>query len=178
MLNSIGDQIKVKSEPDDGDEVKFETMILNASKEKTTNSVQDIQKNHATEVLSLKKFNNELFFELQKAKETIKLLENENQNLKSEMDSITQDFVEKLHLAQNELTEKAKEKDAELLKRKESSNDESDNFDVDQIIGHKKKRKTRYYLVRWTNYDHTHDSWVAESNLSCPKILNTRVEIF
>lgn len=143
-------------------------MTLNASKKKTTNSVQHIQENLTTEMLSLKKSNNELFFELRKAKETIKLLENENQTLKSEIASITRDFDEKLHLAQDELARK----DVELRKIKEDSSDENDSFEVDQIICHKKKRKTRYYLVRWANYDHTHDSWVAESNLSCPSILN------
>lgn len=61
------------------------------------------------------------------------------------------------------------------------TSDESDNrkknegdiYEVECLLDDKIVCKKRLYLVHWKGYDSSHDSWVAESNLFCPSILDT-----
>lgn len=56
----------------------------------------------------------------------------------------------------------------------ESSNDTDDDnvFEVEAITKHKENKNGRSYFVRWKGFDRSHDSWLKEANLNCPKILN------
>lgn len=45
-------------------------------------------------------------------------------------------------------------------------------FEVQKLLTHKIIKRKRQFLVRWKGYDSTEDSWVPESGLNCPKILN------
>lgn len=54
-----------------------------------------------------------------------------------------------------------------------SDSDSENRFEVEKLVGHKKKRDGMHYLVRWKNYTKQHDTWEREKNLSgCSKILN------
>lgn len=44
-------------------------------------------------------------------------------------------------------------------------------YEVECLLKDKMIRKNRVYLVRWKGFDSPHDSWVEESNLNCPVIL-------
>lgn len=52
---------------------------------------------------------------------------------------------------------------------------ENDVYEVEKILSHllkgTKNKKEMHYLIRWKNYDQTHDSWVPEKNLKCAAIL-------
>lgn len=46
-------------------------------------------------------------------------------------------------------------------------------YEVESIVKHRRKNRLIQYLVRWKNYPPDQDTWQLESDLSCPKILNT-----
>lgn len=53
----------------------------------------------------------------------------------------------------------------------EKCDDIDENFyEVDYLLDHKLVEK-RAFLVRWKGFDSSHDSWVEESDLQCPRIL-------
>lgn len=160
---------------------------------------EDVCKNLTSEIASLKTVNNDMFYELQKAKESIKFFEVENQALKSKNAIEVREFEEKVQSAEQKLvalqTEvqfvksqlETSKKENIYLKAKcqelqlgidqsqtdtnVSDKENSGNYEVDQILDHKMKRKSRFFLVRWAGYDPSHDSWVVEDNLCCPNIL-------
>lgn len=53
----------------------------------------------------------------------------------------------------------------------EEKGDDTNTFDVERIISHKIRRNKKMFLIRWKNYDKSHDSWVAEKDLNCDKLL-------
>lgn len=50
------------------------------------------------------------------------------------------------------------------------SESDEEEFEVERLLSDKIVEK-RVYLVRWKNYDKSHDLWVEEANLNCPSIL-------
>lgn len=154
-----------------------------------------------SEIVSLKTLNNERFYDLQKSKESIKLLERENHDLKLKHELAMKDCEEKVRIVEQQLVILKSElqnvnnqlevskKDNNRLKGKcqelqlgidqsktnsdfnLSDEEKSGNYEVEKILDHKMKRKTRFYLVRWAEYDPSHDSWVSEHDLCCPKVL-------
>lgn len=52
----------------------------------------------------------------------------------------------------------------------DKENDDND-FEVEQILNHKKKKGKLYFLVRWKGFEPDDDSWEPEANLNCEKIL-------
>lgn len=47
----------------------------------------------------------------------------------------------------------------------------SEEFEVEDIINHRGRNENREFLVRWKNFDSTHDCWLKTSSLKCPMIL-------
>lgn len=43
-------------------------------------------------------------------------------------------------------------------------------YEVDYLLDHKLV-ESRSFLVRWKGFDSSHDSWVEESDMQCPRIL-------
>lgn len=44
-------------------------------------------------------------------------------------------------------------------------------YEIDRIIDHKTQRgKGRSFLVKWTGYDQSHNSWVSELDISCDQL--------
>lgn len=52
----------------------------------------------------------------------------------------------------------------------DSIESEEEEYEVERLLKDKMIQK-RAYLVRWKNYDSSHDCWVEEANLNCPSIL-------
>lgn len=51
--------------------------------------------------------------------------------------------------------------------------DEAENdFEVEDIIDHKKERGKNVFLIRWKGYGAASDTWEPEATLSCPAIVN------
>lgn len=55
--------------------------------------------------------------------------------------------------------------------KNESVKSDENVFEVEKLIGHKKKNGCMFFLVRWQNFSPEYDSWERESNLMCPEIL-------
>lgn len=51
-----------------------------------------------------------------------------------------------------------------------------DEFEVETILKHRKRKGKLQYLVRWKNYPPNHDSWQNESDLYCPEIFNQYIK--
>lgn len=167
---------------------------MNISTESEAKSQDEVHKELTKQVLELKSKNNGMFFELQKTKESLNLIQKENGTLKSNNHQIEQELKSnalQLEKLVNELVDiKANNKllktenqqlDArykELLaginqnQNDEEQDETSGSYDVEQILDHKMKRKTIMYLVRWAGYDPSHDSWVPESGMDCSEILS------
>lgn len=50
--------------------------------------------------------------------------------------------------------------------------EKQNNYEEENIVKHRGKKDKREFLVRWKNFSKEHDTWVKETNLSCPAILN------
>lgn len=48
----------------------------------------------------------------------------------------------------------------------------NDVYEVDSILNHKKEKGHMYFLIHWSGYDSTQDSWEPQSNLKCTALLN------
>lgn len=44
-------------------------------------------------------------------------------------------------------------------------------YEVEDIVGCKCKRGTKYFKIRWKNHDADQDTWECEHDLSCPKLI-------
>ena len=55
--------------------------------------------------------------------------------------------------------------------QKEQKVQETDEYEVERIIGTKKVGKKIYYRVHWKGFDTSEDTWEPEENLHCPKLL-------
>lgn len=48
-----------------------------------------------------------------------------------------------------------------------TSNNESDVYEIERIMDHKKKKNGLYFRIRWENYSEKDDTWEHESNVMC-----------
>ena len=53
------------------------------------------------------------------------------------------------------------------VKREEQEMEPEVNYEVEEILDY----KDGWYLVKWLDYDDSHNSWEPASNLSCPEML-------
>lgn len=48
---------------------------------------------------------------------------------------------------------------------------DDEEYEVDEIVGHKVERKKNLFLIRWKGYEADQDTWEKEKSLSCPEIV-------
>lgn len=148
--------------------------------------------------MSLQQENNDLHEKLTSSRVKISSLEKEKQQLSGEI-KCTKELASALKAEKTAMLEKsnAQKKKLNVLeartkqlqfgvqqntdhiiqhKTKQQVKDESSDegvFEVQKLLAHKIAKKKRHFLVRWKGYDSIEDSWVPESALNCPKILNS-----
>lgn len=47
----------------------------------------------------------------------------------------------------------------------------NNEYEVEKLLNHKGRKPNREFLVRWKNFPPENDTWEAEQNLCCPKML-------
>lgn len=51
-----------------------------------------------------------------------------------------------------------------------------ENYEVEEIVGHRYRKKLKYYRIRWKNYAEADDTWELEDDLSCPELIQAYLE--
>lgn len=154
----------------------------------------DLQKENQRYVLELKKKDIEHAEVLLKKQQTEGQLNEKLRTLSAELDELQSELSNaKTKLTEQEakntqtisdLNRKNQMLDARLkqlengIRQQKTYNETNDSvksdenvFEVEKLIGHKKKNGCMLFLVRWQNFSPEHDSWERESNLMCPDIL-------
>lgn len=121
--------------------------------------------------IKLKKSHQQLYFkyrELINEHEVLKkrLLEYENNKNDTER-TLVQKENEQLHAQLKQI----KRASTHATPAKKKSEYKQKEFEVNKLINHRGRKPKREFLVRWKDFDESHDSWEKESNLLCPKIL-------
>lgn len=49
---------------------------------------------------------------------------------------------------------------------------QSENYEVQSLIKHRRRARKIQFLVRWKNYSEEDDQWIDEKNLNCPALLH------
>lgn len=104
-------------------------------------------------------------------KKQIQELQNENKDLKSASET-------HVHRENKQLIAKVKQlrrsSCAATITPKKSipKREKQEEYEVENIVRHRGRKGKRDFLVRWKNFSKEHDTWVKETDLSCPTILN------
>lgn len=131
--------------------------------------------------IKIKKTNQSVYYSLQKQnKEILELkaklskLERENIDLKNQLD-------EKYLAKENKkLQAKVKQLKRTSVAPKVDTNADSvpdGEYEVEQLLNHRKKYRKRQFLVRWKNFSPSHDSWEYEDKLKCPALLDQYLKV-
>ncbi|AFN82627.1 chromobox protein [Encephalitozoon romaleae SJ-2008] len=48
---------------------------------------------------------------------------------------------------------------------------DGDIYTVDKIVGHRRRRGTKQYLVKWEGYSDSENTWEDEKNIFCKKLI-------
>lgn len=125
--------------------------------------------------ISLKEKYQVLFYEHEESKSAnenlkrqIEVLQNENTELKSSSDS-------NIHRENKQLLAKVKQlRRSSFIPQKSTpvKREKESDYEVEKIVKHRGKKGKREFLVRWKNFGKADDTWVKETDLSCPAILN------
>lgn len=134
------------------------------------------------EIVSLKREVNQLYFENRKKDRRIEKLECVNKKLSKRITSLNKEnkrlsaeVNKSKSILRNEIQNKKLSAEVNkskcILRNEVQDKTNCDTFDVEYIISHKFTRNKKTFLIRWKNYDSTHDSWVEEKDLFCAEIL-------
>lgn len=90
--------------------------------------------------------------QLSKSQQTISQVRQENRNLKARIRQIESGVIPTM---------------------KQSESDEDTIYEVEKIIARKIENGKELFLIRWKNYDESHDTWEKRENLCCGKLLKS-----
>lgn len=119
------------------------------------------------EIIALKREVNKIYFESRRKDRIIKKLQCRNNKLSNRISSMKKENKKlsaqlkkfKFSVSQNTNT------------IQQNRNSDTHEYEVEKIISHKFTRNKRSFLIRWKNYDSSHDLWIEENDLSCSKLL-------
>lgn len=64
---------------------------------------------------------------------------------------------------------------ARQSEEKKPNDCDDDRYEVERLLDDE-RIQTQRFLVRWKGYDSSHDSWVNENDLNCPRILKRYIQ--
>lgn len=124
---------------------------------------------------------NQTFYLLQKTKEKLSIAERERDSLSTQFKETvlhlqsTKAEFKRLQAQIKQLQRGIDLNSSQLIQKTKSDVTESGFYGVEQIIDHKIQKKAgnliRQFLIKWANFDASHNFWVAEQDLNCPSIL-------
>lgn len=187
-IDPLNEDVEVKEEPDDSENEK-ENVEPHSPGMK--NSTDDTKRDELIKELSqAKSKNSSMFLELQNVKKSNALLQSLNTNLERELNEIrttNQQIQKTLTAAENEkqklvalvdqlrkgISQRESHDRSQNSKDMSSANaDDIETFEVEQILDHKTVGRKWLFLVRWENYDSSHDQWIPEKDLFCRELLD------
>lgn len=175
MANTIAGKIKVKVEPDENEDNAVSVVQREQSKntlpEESKSSADIILlhaelKHHKKSIASLNTQNESLLNQLKEAKTELKFIRNENAQLTAIVDQLRKGNKQKCE-HEHKKNKKNQKSDPNVA----NDTDDNDVFDVENILQHRNKGLKREFLVKWSGYDISHNSWVVENDLNCPELL-------
>lgn len=122
------------------------------------------KQNTVNEYIKLKSIHQKLFFQYKEQKKVTQLLQKKVCDLESENERLVNKNKE-LSTHANELRRKSVSKPSKkVLEEKE--------YEVEEILRHRKMKTNIKYLVHWKGYTSKDDSWIPEKDLCCPQLLD------
>lgn len=138
------------------------------------------------ELKSLREKYNTNFLKLQNVKDKLNKLNTEN-DLRRQKSNIEKTLIGSLMTSNKVLTQRLQTSEKMLQLSQSEHNhtrkqldessknidklEESDTHEVEKLVGHKIMRKQRFFKVRWKGFSSVDDTWVEETDLYCPDIL-------
>lgn len=195
----IKGKVKEKVEHDDCTEPKVQLEAIESDESRDVASA-DAHRKLFEEHMKTKANNSAMFFDLQKKNEMIASLQAQNESLYGQLKSLKDEnkvLMEESQKANadakalknenNRLTAVVKQlrKGIEGNERNASlggelagrANDEiidqsdSDVFEVEKLLNHRKRKGKTQYLVRWVGFGSSEDCWINENDLNCAALL-------
>lgn len=118
-----------------------------------------------TEQLYLEKVNG-ISYEVNALKTELAALKNHHAKKESEFNSVYHEN-QTLKARINQLQANQQDTTSTNDATPKTSNSESNVFNIEKIVDHKKKKDGLHFRVRWENYTKNDDTWEHESNLMC-----------
>lgn len=95
---------------------------------------------------------------------------NEKEQFSTQMDSVlreNQSLIAKV----KQLNRISTSNRSNVIPNETDDKENSQEYEVENILKHRGRKGKREFLVRWKNFDKNHDTWEKEKNLLCPEIL-------
>lgn len=105
---------------------------------------------------------------LQTKNKQLNTLENRNKSIEAKLIELKQRLGSNQKGIQSQAVAKLKKK---IVNKPKEKNMNGETFEVDRLLEDEMREGINFFKVRWSNYDSSHDSWVSERNLCCPKLL-------
>lgn len=195
---SMNTEVRIKTEPVDEHQVAGNEHFPLVEKKKLINKIMQLRSDNERFVVNLKQAEEKcktFASENVLLKDKIYALSTEMNDLRSKLSACASERSnEKKNIANLIRQKRSLEAVAKQIKTGSATSvhnggekstvdkftdDESadDEYEVEQIVAHQKKKDGMHYRVRWKGFGESGDTWERESNLHCPLILKKYLEM-